>query len=356
MPPRAAAALLAVLVFLAAVPAIAQHLGIYHWAGAVDSLPRVNPAFDLFGADTIRIFLGGKYDYQHPENAPNRFPGLARPLKLSGIAMQLPYRALFENPKIRTVWLTAYPVFDYGNGPVEIDLRRAKPPEKEWLEETRQMSGLVDTLYRSYGAKDRVVLISNNETDEKLREILRAGGDPNNVIRHLDRLRQGVESARRRYPGAQLKVLFGVEVKLWRSALPNGKNALEMVLPKLRYDFVSFSAWEIEEHPEKLGEALDDIARRTRPQVTPLGRAVFGEHHVLVGEFGYAREWKIAPAPIFRAFLDALRSGRTPYAVYWQLYDNAQGPVKQFGLLDPNNQLTIAGKTLQESWPGKPAR
>ena len=106
----------------------------------------------------------------------------------------------------------------------------------------------------------------------------------------------------------------------------------------------------MEEHPEKLGEALDDIARRTRPQVTPLGRAVFGEHHVLVGEFGYAREWKIPPAPIFHAFLDALRTGRTPYAVYWQLYDNAQGQVKQFGLLDPHNQLTIAGKTLQKSW------
>jgi hypothetical protein len=142
-------------------------------------------------------------------------------------------------------------------------------------------------------------------------------------------------------------------VKLWKSKLPNGTNTLESVLPKLHYDFVSFSAWEVEEHPEQLGEALDDIARRTRPQLTPLGRAVFGEHHVLVGEFGYAREWKIPPAPIFHAFLDALRTGRTPYAVYWQLFDNAQGAVQQFGLLDPQNHLTIAGKTLQEDWRGK---
>src|SRR5208282_2530319 len=70
-------ALLVCLEFSAAGRALAQHLGIYHWAGAVDSLPRANPAFDLFGADTIRIFLGGKYDYLQRENAPNRFPGLS---------------------------------------------------------------------------------------------------------------------------------------------------------------------------------------------------------------------------------------------------------------------------------------
>jgi hypothetical protein len=345
--------LLLLIAFCAVPPATAQHLGIYHWAGAVDSLPRANPAFDLFGADTIRIFLGGKYDYARTENAPDRFASITTPVTLATIATQLPYRALFENPKIHTVWLTAYPVFNYGDGPVEMDLDHALPLEKDWREETNQVTELVETLYHYYASKDHVVLISNNETDEKLREILKAGGDPENVVRYLDRMRRGVEAARARYPNAKLKVLFGVEVKLWQSKLPNGLTALDAVLPKLHYDFVSFSAWEVEQHPEKLGEALDDIARRTRPQLTPLGRSVFGDHHVLVGEFGYAREWKIAPAPIFRAFLDALRSGRTPYAVYWQLYDNAQGAVRQFGLLDPRDQLTLAGKTLQETWRGK---
>jgi hypothetical protein len=349
---KAKAFLLVVLACLAAGETRAQHLGIYHWGGVVDSLPRANAEFDRFGADTIRIFLGGKYDYLQPENAPYRFPGLPRPLTLTTIAMQAPYRALFENPKIHTVWLTAYPVFDYGKGPVELDLRR-KPSPAEWRQETFQMAELVDMLYRNYGSQERVVLLSNNETDEKLREISAAGGDIQNEIRYLAQLRMGVETARRSHPDAKLKVLFGVEAKFWKSKLPNGINALESVLPQLHYDFVSFSAWEVEEHPEKLGEALDDIARRTRPQLTPLGRAVFGDHHVLVGEFGYAREWKIPPAPIFQAFLDALRSGRTPYAVYWQLYDNAQGAVKQFGLVDPQDHLTIAGKTLRQVWGSK---
>jgi hypothetical protein len=344
---RNAAVALCLLV-LANVPAFAQHLGIYHWAGEVDSLRLAAEGLDRFSADTIRIFLGGKYDYEAAENTPNRFAGVPRPLTLARIARLPRYRALFDNVKIHTIWLTAYPVFDYGRGPEEIDLRRPRLPENEWRSETVQMEDLVDTLYRYYGTQDRVVLISNNETDEKLREIAAAGGDPENEVRALERMRRGVDNARLRYPKAKLKVLFGVEVKLWKGKLPAGSNALDSVLPKLHYDFVSFSSWEVATHPEQLNEALDDIARRTRVQLTPLGRALFGEHHVLVGEFGFAREWQLPPAPIFQAVFDALRSGRTPYAVYWQLYDNARGDVRQFGLLDHNHQLTVGGKALQE--------
>src|SRR5258708_26014043 len=103
----------------------AQHLGVYHWAGEVDSLPRAAAALPRFHFDTLRIFLGGKYDYVHPENSPARFEH--RKLTLAEIAALPRYRAVIGDPKIRTVWLTVYPVFDYGKGPAEIDLRSRKP-------------------------------------------------------------------------------------------------------------------------------------------------------------------------------------------------------------------------------------
>ncbi len=334
------AARLVLLLGLAAdVPA--QSLGVYHWAGQVNSLPRAVAALERFQLDTIRVFLGGKYDYVHAENAPGRFAGAARPLTLARIAQLPRYRALFENPSIHTVWLTAYPVFDYGQGPAEIDLRHPVP-EKEWQQEGAQVRELVEWLYRRYGSRDRVVLISNHETDEKMREV----GSPENIARDLEVRMKAGQEARSRFPRAKLKVLFGVEVKLWRLKLADGTSALQTLLPALRYDFVSFSAWEVVSQPETLAMALDDIARRTRDGVTPEGRAFFGEHHVLVGEFGQAREWPTPPEPVWKAFLGALSTGRTLYAIYWQLYDNATGDVKQFGLLDPQDRLTTQGKAL----------
>jgi len=334
-----AARLILVLVFAADAPA--QSLGVYDWAGQVDSLPRAVAALDRFHLDTIRVFLGGKYDYVCAENSPARFAGVTRPLTLQRIAQLPRYRALFENPRIHTVWLTAYPVFDYGQGPVEIDLRRPVS-EHDWRQEGAQIRELVEWLYRNYGSRDQVVLISNNETDEKMRAV----GSSVNIVRDLEVRMEAAEQARARFPHARLKVLFGVEVKLWRLKLADGTSALDTVLPALRYDFISFSAWEAVSHPELLGAALDDIALRTRRGVTPEGRAFFGEHHVLVGEFGDAGEWPMSPKTVMQAFLAALATGRTPYAIYWQLYDNAAGDVRRFGLLDKQDRLTDRGQAL----------
>jgi hypothetical protein len=49
---------------------------------------------------------------------------------------------------------------------------------------------------------------------------------------------------------------------------------------------------------------------------------------------------------VLRAFLAALATGRTRYAIYWQLYDNAAGAVKRFGLLDAADRLTPQAEAL----------
>src|SRR5207244_2382826 len=75
------------LLLLPGVDSGAQHLGVYHWAGEVPSLSRATAALSRFQFDTIRIFLGGKYDYVHAENSPARFQARrARKLTLAGIA------------------------------------------------------------------------------------------------------------------------------------------------------------------------------------------------------------------------------------------------------------------------------
>jgi len=324
----------------------AQHLGVYHWAGAVASLSHAEADLSRFPVDTIRIFLGGKYDYEHPENSPDRFAGVPTPLTLSAIVALPRYRALFDDRKIQTVWLTTYPVFNYGRGPVEIDLTR-NVPEAEWRQESAQMAELVEWLYREYGSQAKVVLISNNETDEKLRQV----GDAPRIAKDLAVRMTAVAQARAKFPDAKLKVFFGAEIKLWHLALPDGRRALEAILPLIHYDFVSFSAWEMVSNPALLSRALEDINLRTSANLTAEGRRSFANHHVLIGEFGHAREWTLPIEATLKPFLDALASQKTPYAVYWQMYDNAAGETRRFGLLDENDHLTLEGAAIGKMYP-----
>ena len=286
----------------------AQSLGVYQWAGQVHSLSL--PAIHEFGFDTARIFVGAKYDYQHPERSPDRFRGR------SLVEILARYRALLDDPKIKTVWLTAYPVIRDD----EIDLRR-DVPEADWTEEGKQIRDMVAWLRRNYPRK--TILISNHEADEKLKEAPAA-----NVIRDYQVRYEAVKSAR-----GKARIFWGVEISKWK--LEAETNALATVVPKLNYDFISLSAWETVV-PGNIREALDDIGARTHP--SPEGRAFFGGHHVLVGEFGLAREWNLETSKL-QPFFDA----GAPYAIYWQLYDNTSGPVRGFGLLDPSGRFTCTG-------------
>lgn len=292
--------------------AFAQSLGIYQWAGQVHSLSL--PAIYEFGFDTARIFVGAKYDYRYPERSPKRFRGRS----LTAILAR--YRPLLDDPKIKTVWLTAYPVIR-GD---EIDLRR-EVSEADWAEEAAQMRDMVRWLRRNYPGK--VILISNHEADEKLKEAPAA-----NVIRDYQVRYEAVRSAR-----GTARIFWGVEISKWK--LDAGTNALATVVPQLSYDFVSFSAWETVVKGN-IREALDDIGARTRP--SDEGRAFFGDRHVLIGEFGLAREWKLETTAL-QPFFDVLSENRTRYAVYWQLYDNTSGDVRGFGLLDPAGRVTCTG-------------
>lgn len=356
---------------------VAARLGVYHWLGRVppraagpgpgDEMGAALPDLERFGVGTVRVFVGGRYDYLHPKNSPQRFSEVDGPVTLAKILALPRYRRLFEHPQFKTVWLTAYPVHDHGQGPDEIDLRR-RVSGREWKQESRQMREMVEWLYLNFGRSEKVILISNHEADEKLREILDAGADPklalDNLARDLRTRIEAVEAARKKFPRARLKVFFGVEIALRQLRLRHaadgtyekateGLNALESVLPRLRYDFVSFSSWEAmgrKDVDRALREALDDIGTRTRARLTAAGRQQFGERHVLVGEFGYSRQWGFSPGMQqfwLAALVGAVREGHTPYAVYWQLYDNAEDG-GQFGLIDPAGQLTETGRTFLE--------
>ncbi len=388
----------AVLLFFAVALAGAQsewpslpsdRLGVYSWEGQVpggsatarhssgagtDNLAPAVVDIERFDFRTVRIVVAGRYDYIHPARARRRFEEVKKPVTLVKILALPRYRKILEHSQFKTVWLTAYPVFDYGQGPDEIDLRR-KVAEREWEEEHRQLREMVEWLYRNFGDRDKVILISNNEADEKLREVLNATGKPElavgNVERDLQTRFQAVTDVREKFPSARLKVFSGVEISLWKLKLGRtatgefvkqnlGLNALEEVLPQVNYDFVSFSAWETMASKDvhaALTEALADIRMRTRRSVTAAGRAFFGQYHVLLGEFRFAREWKLAKAVTagLAAVLRLLDSEQVRYAVYWQLYDNTEGRVKQFGLVDGHRKVTCAGIVLMTYLRGQAA-
>ena len=157
----------AVLLFFAVALAGAQsewsslpsdRLGVYNWEGQVpcgsatarhsyeaetDNLAPAVIDIERFDFRTVRIVVAWRYDYIHPARAPRRFHEVKKPVTLVKILALPRYRRVLEHPKFRTVWLTAYPVIDYGQGPDEIDLRR-RVSEQEWEEEHRQLREMVE--------------------------------------------------------------------------------------------------------------------------------------------------------------------------------------------------------------------
>lgn len=95
-----------------------DHVGVYHWLGNVphrassdlqpnemitDALTVAVGDLEQFGFRTVRIFLGGRYDYMYPKWAPQRFAGISKPITLARILALPRYRRILEHPQIDTI-------------------------------------------------------------------------------------------------------------------------------------------------------------------------------------------------------------------------------------------------------------
>jgi hypothetical protein len=114
-------------------------------------------------------------------------------------------------------------------------------------------------------------------------------------------------------------VFHACEVNLVRQAMERGAPSVTVdVLPYVRVDLASYSAWDTKDSPARFGEALAFIAAH-KPRTEP-----FGGHGVYVGEFGLP-ESGATPGKVLERTTELLTVAQRfgcPYAIYWQLYGN----------------------------------
>jgi len=185
-------------------------------------------------------------------------------------------------------------------------------------------AALTRYLLHTYRNANKTFVLQNWEGDWALR----GNFDPRTVpteiakaamIRWLAARQRGVERARQEMPHTKARVFHACEVNLVKQAMEHRAPSVTTdVLPQLRVDLASYSAWDTKDDPERFAEALEFIAKYKQPTMP------FGAKGVYVGEFGLA-ETGHRPEEVLertRQMLAVARRFGCPYAVYWQLYCN----------------------------------
>jgi len=168
------------------------------------------------------------------------------------------------------------------------------------------------------------------------------------MIEWLNVRQKAVDDARAEVPYAKCRVFTYAEVNRVRDAMKDGRRRMvNAVLPKIKADFVSYSAYDCQLLPaEEVRATLDYV----NAQLTP--KPGLPPKRVFIGECGLS--WQACGADGVqherrnRELLGKLLAWRPALVLYWQYYNNevVDGRQAGFWLVDDRNQKTPLHGTL----------
>ena len=300
--------------------------------------------------------------------------------------MDIPrYRAVLEDPNLKTIILTVYPILNYGAGPDDISFTRPWGT-REREAEFSQTTELCRYLYREFGQLDKTVILTNTEADNKLLDVVNYTDSPELALQNLSIWTQtrfdALDQVRRSHPDAQLNIFHAFEISLVNlkivkqgttyhkaARIPKGErhwNALKDIVPNISFDLISYSAYEATNSPyetqkidispaltkKRLQRDIQNIRSTAENSLSNFGRRRFGRNFVMIGELGYPRErFELLPTggvlPRLRGALDAAHAEDCPYIVLWQIFDNPRsGDVAWgFGVVDRHGNVPLLRAT-----------
>jgi len=231
------------------------------------------------------------------------------------------YRALFDKP------FTTYILCTTAMGRPGAYWRTGITAEQE-TDETRQFYELAKHFLTQYKHTGKTFIIQHWEGDWMVRGNFDGAAEPEaealaNMVRWLNARQAGVNRAREEVGCHGVRVYHAAEVNRVVQSMRTGfPNMVNKVLPHVKLDLVSYSAWDAAtahySDPNVLRDALDFIAANAPDSVD------FGDKNVYLGEFGMP-ENQFSPEQVQMGVRHAVETGRDwgcPYIVYWQLYCN----------------------------------
>jgi hypothetical protein len=206
--------------------------------------------------------------------------------------------------------------------------------QEQEQEVERQMYELAKYFLTEYQGTGKTFIVSNHETDWHLEgdlgnwDAVAADHVYANAIRWFNARQRGVERARQDVRAKDVYVWHAGEVVHVVKSMKEGqKNMVNVILPKVKFDLISYSSWDstviggLRDFNE-ITQALDYI------ETQAIDSPYFGKKNVFIGEFGqpendYDAEQVLA---LSRNVVEKGLAWGCPYIVYWQLYCNEPRP------------------------------
>jgi hypothetical protein len=342
----------------------AVRIGVYHWGGErTRSMAEGVRQIASLGGTVARVAYSPRYpsDYNVGTECYENF-------SLTRLAQETDVESALSDERIRVLILTTYDGVTFGDCHTHRYLNPEfySPGNIEALK--AEYREFVVYLFQRYAGSGRRVVISNWEGDNAIycgaahryatEESFRKECDANYSLLYdgnagpeqslegmklwllirQEAIEEGIAEAHAR-GWSGLDVVHAPEISIVRSLEERGlRSVLRDILPALRPEYVSYSAYE--------SINRDDPARALAVDVATV-RLQSGASHIIIGEAGYSRKrWGSAGTDRLHAVIEQALELGVAYLICWNLQD--QGPDADYGLFDDAGELTAVGRLVEK--------
>lgn len=300
------------------------------------------------GANSLKVMLTNDYETRYQEPWPDRIRDLA------SLAATDSFRRVFSGP------FETYSILTYSFALGVNDPWRSEPSAELFAAETREIQALAEHLLTTYAGTNKTFILQNWESDWALRagnvtdaSTLRERAA--RMIKWLNARQAGVNAARAKVGEHGVRVLHSVEVN---KVLPKDDvlRAVDLVLPSVCADMVSYSAHEATDVPRDLPQTEADarIERDLRAAFAAIRQRAAAGTPLYISEFGFAEaEYEgstLSVAHQVEKVLAIAEREKLAAAFYWQIFDNecsGEGTgCRGFWLVRPNGTLSNAANAI----------
>jgi hypothetical protein len=337
----------------------AVNVGIYHWAGRqADGVASGVRAVLALNGSVVRIALSPRMDIDY-----NRSSQCLPFFRLANVLDDDDLRSALADPRLKVVMATVYDGVSFADCWNPSYLNLGFYSEANTTRLVAEYSDFVYRLHVLFAGTGKRFILANWEGDNAIYcgsaysyaflDEFRAncdrlypqyyGGNENPresieamILWHRARFlgaKSGIERARAEGLSG-IDVLMAPEISAVRMLHDRGfATVLYDVLPRISFDYVSYSSWE------SLGAAkpADTLASDL-----DLIRSVTASSSIIVGEMGFSRSaYGDRQLAAVQAYNNAAIRWGAAYIICWSLYDS--DPRNDFGLFDVNGALTPIG-------------
>ena len=335
---------------------LSRILGFYHWGGRyATSVAQGVEQIAALGGKLARLTLSSRY-YSDYNLGSGCLPGLS----LSDIAKADDVKRALDNEQIEVFMLTSYDATSFGDCLHHLYLNPGFYTTANVAALIKEYSDFTLYLYQTYRNTHKRFILSSWEGDNAVycgaaqryatdsvfraecsRYLSEYSGNqsPEESIRGLTLwfqfVQQGIDDGRRRALdlgiGAK-RVYFAPEFSAVHILHDAGfKSVLYDVLPKLAFDYVSYSSYESINQPEPDKALIADLN---------LIQDIIGSNAIILGEVGFAQSAWGRDRVIARldSVINAGVSWGVSYIFHWNVYD--QSVIDDFGIYDVVGQPT----------------